>query len=171
MGSLMGGWDSLVRDLKSGNFISKLDRSFPSWFLLIIFFVAVTYQRNNSCTKEEIEAYWKSKEPVFEKENYTQRVIDQENTSKKQSGNVKKFQRFSSLPLIDRKGNILDVDETAIDKLIKTNNWWTRSNWAFLNEPPVIATTDHEGRAMYTYSSQYHVASDFGSLKQEDTRP
>ncbi|KAI3848861.1 hypothetical protein MKX03_034247 [Papaver bracteatum] len=123
MGSLMGGWDSPVRDLKS-----------------------VTNQRNNSCTQEEIEAYWKSKEPSLEKENYIQRVIDQENTSE--------------------KGNILDVDETAIDKLIKTNSWWTRSNWAFLNESPVIATlnespviatlnespviatTDHEGRAM-----------------------
>ncbi|KAI3959029.1 hypothetical protein MKX01_023705 [Papaver californicum] len=148
MGSLMGGWDSPVHDLKSE-----------------------AYQRNNSCTKEEIEAYWKSKEPVFEKENYTRRVIDQENTSKKQSRNGGKFQRLSSLPLMDRKGNILDVDYEAVDKLIKTNNWWTRSNWAFLNEPPVIATTDHGRRAMYRYSPQYHITSSFGSSKPEDTRP
>ncbi|MCL7040991.1 hypothetical protein MKW94_001057, partial [Papaver nudicaule] len=126
-----------------------------------------TYQRNNSCTKEEIEAYWKSKEPVFEKENYSGRVIDQEN----QSGKKGKLQRFGSLPLMDRKGKILDVDETVLDKLIKTNNWWTRTNWAFLNEPPVIATTDHEGRALYRYTPQYHVATGFGSSKPEDTHP
>ncbi|MCL7028500.1 hypothetical protein MKW94_018208 [Papaver nudicaule] len=136
MGSLVAGWDSK----------------------------SVTCQRNNSCTNEEIEAYWKSKEPVFEKENCSRRVIDQENTSEKKSGRTGKLRRLGSLPLIDRKGNIHDVDESAMDKLIKTNNWWTRTNWAYLNEPPVIAATDQEGRALYRYTPQYHVATGLISI-------
>ncbi|GAB2223626.1 hypothetical protein Droror1_Dr00017767 [Drosera rotundifolia] len=37
---------------------------------------------------------------------------------------------------------------------------WTRSNWAFLNEPPVI-----EGeQPRYKYASQYHVANRHSSL-------
>ncbi|OVA07055.1 hypothetical protein BVC80_1117g55 [Macleaya cordata] len=148
----MAGWDSPVSDPKF-----------------------VTCQRNKSFTKEEIEAYWRSKK-LIDKEEHNLKAItvlpekSQEITSKKESGSGV-FQRSSSLPLTDRRGNLLAVDtKTALEKLIKTNDWWTKSNWAFLNEPPVIAT---EGHPTYKYASQYHVvASCFKpSSKPEGTHP
>ncbi|KAL5137836.1 putative ribonuclease H protein [Glycine soja] len=32
----------------------------------------------------------------------------------------------------------MDVDQKSLEQLIKKNGWWTKSSWAFLNEPPVI---------------------------------
>ncbi|KAK9164174.1 hypothetical protein Syun_005076 [Stephania yunnanensis] len=126
MGSLMAGWDSPVSDPK-----------------------AVRYQRNKSFTKGEIDAYWRSQKRIQE-EHLKSISVAQEDTKEITEneggggggGGGGGFPRSSSMPLTDRKGNIQYVDaETVMEKLKK--DWWTRTNWAFLNEPPVIAT---EGR-------------------------
>jgi hypothetical protein len=131
MGSLMAGWDSPVLDSKTA-----------------------AYKRNRSFTKDEIEAYWRSQQKTVEEHhNDISRRSDtmnqQEDTSKVlETG--RGYEGSSSMLLPNTK---YDVDaETSVVKLIKKNGWWTRSNWAFLNEPP-----ENEG-ASNTYVSQFNVA-------------
>ncbi|KAK3231639.1 hypothetical protein Dsin_003520 [Dipteronia sinensis] len=123
MGSLMAGWDSPTSDPKS-----------------------VKYKRNKSLMKEEIDNYWrehKSKDqedhlkPISSSSDISHDDDDQESKSKedeKQSGVTKK-------------------ETKNLEKFMKTNAWWTRSNLAFLNEPPVF-----EGNTK-RYASQFHVAN------------
>ncbi|KAJ7966770.1 putative DNA polymerase epsilon catalytic subunit A [Quillaja saponaria] len=133
MGSLMAGWDSPTLDPKS-----------------------VQLKRNSSLTKEEIKAYWKSRKEV--EQQHLRAISDNlspyaaiQKSSTYDEESEKKFQRSSSLPLARTKEN--EADHTSLDKLkINKNGWWTRSNWAFLNEPPII-----EG-APNKYKSQFHVA-------------
>ncbi|PON93431.1 DNA polymerase epsilon catalytic subunit A [Trema orientale] len=136
MGSLMSGWDSPVFASKSG-----------------------TYKRNRSLTKDEIAAYWKSKQKTVE-EHVKDITSLSEGKQHQEIGKVeedyagKRRQRSSSLPPESIKEVLGDDEsETSVEKLTMKNGWWTRSNWAFLNEPPVS-----EG-ASNSYVSQYHVAS------------
>ncbi|GAB4852067.1 hypothetical protein Ancab_016258 [Ancistrocladus abbreviatus] len=157
MGSLMAGWDSHVQDPK-----------------------ALKYMRNKSLTKEEIEAYWKSKKKTEEEHlkaisstttsvsnttNSTAEVrIIAEESADKQLG----YRRTNSLPVVNiSKGHLEKESDADLEKLLKKNCWWTSSNWAFLNEPPVIATAG-DGRG-YKYASQHQVASSLASPKP-DTR-
>ncbi|OWM75052.1 uncharacterized protein LOC116212923 [Punica granatum] len=127
MGSLMAGWDSPFRDPKYA-----------------------AYQRNRSFTKEEIEAYWKSKKKV--EEELRKATSSSSDDVSQEAGT--KYQRSKSPPMTnDAKGaNFTEMEAAAWEKLIKTNGWWTRSNWAFLNEPPVGEGTTN------SYASQFHVA-------------
>lgn len=50
--------------------------------------------------------------------------------------------------------NIFNLDMVSLDECR-----WTKSNWAFLNEPPVMETSSNK------YVSQFHVANS-GSSKQ-----
>ncbi|XP_008784906.2 uncharacterized protein LOC103703734 [Phoenix dactylifera] len=133
MGSLMAGWNTPVQDPK-----------------------AARYQRNRSLTRGEIDAYWKSKKKT-EEEHLRELSGFVENNQGHGSG--EKLQRSSSLPLTDRReGSLNNIFKSHDERNNKTNCWWTWSNWAFLNEPPVTAM---EGPS-YKYASQYHVAN-FGS--------
>ncbi|XP_022852967.1 uncharacterized protein LOC111374527 [Olea europaea var. sylvestris] len=115
MGSLMAGWDSPVPDDK-----------------------AVKFQRNKSLTKEEIEAFWKSKK---RKEEEHLREISALSPRSQEQIKEKLF------PLLE--------SETSLDKLLQKNGWWISSTSAFLNEPPVIASDGSNQK----YKSQYHVAN------------
>ncbi|KAI0523980.1 hypothetical protein KFK09_003344 [Dendrobium nobile] len=135
MGSLMAGWSSPRKDITS----EKL-------------------QRNKSLTKEEIESYWKSKKRA--EEDHLSAIADCQNENQNINGGLAdRFQRSISFPFADRKRNYGDAN-IFDDELKKSNCWWTRSNWAFLNEPPVTAM---EGPS-YKYAAQYHVA-DLGRPK------
>ncbi|KAF5740779.1 hypothetical protein HS088_TW11G00857 [Tripterygium wilfordii] len=137
MGSLMAGWDSPANDPK-----------------------LVKYRRNKSCTKENIESYWRSKKQV--EEEHLKAISSSPSAS---GGGQKeltvgdyeaKFQRSSSLPpSTNKKEDFMDMrsSETTLEDIIKKNGWWRRSNLAFLNEPPVLE------RASNTYVSQFHIAS------------
>ncbi|XXG64887.1 hypothetical protein AAC387_Pa05g2718 [Persea americana] len=132
MGSLMAGWDSHVPDQKS-----------------------VVYQRNRSFTKGEIEAYWKSRKRTEEEHLKAISNVLENSQESLYSGSGATLERSSSLPVTNTEVNFLVADPKAdLEMLKKTNAWWTRSNWAFLNEPPVTAM---EGPA-YKYAAQYHVA-------------
>ncbi|KAG6408815.1 hypothetical protein SASPL_131840 [Salvia splendens] len=50
-------------------------------------------------------------------------------------------------------------EEAEKNLLLQKNGWWISSNWAFLNEPPVIR---QEGTG-HKYVSQFHVADASGS--------
>ncbi|KAE8723688.1 isoflavone reductase-like protein-like [Hibiscus syriacus] len=95
---------------------------------------SVIRERNRSLTKEEIEAYWKS-----------QKGMEEEHLKGTFSPSD------SCNPLSNTKQ---DVDaETNLENIMKKNGWWRRSNWAFLNEPPVL------DRHISSYKPQFHVAN------------
>ncbi|XP_068638541.1 uncharacterized protein [Aristolochia californica] len=130
MGSLMAGWDSPVPDPKH-----------------------VKFQRNSSFTKAEIEAFWKSKKKVEEEHlKEISGLLQTNQESALQSQAAAGLRKSSSLPLTDHKKETLQLRNTVsgLEKLAKVCDWWTRSKWAFLNEPPVTAM---EGPA-YKYASQ-----------------
>ncbi|KAI3460331.1 hypothetical protein Pfo_016994 [Paulownia fortunei] len=133
MGSLMAGWDSPVPD--------------PN---------LVKFRRNKSLTKEEIEAFWKSKKKKEEEHlkdisllsPRSQKTIFEEAAERRN-------QTASTESLSKTENELLDMEsETSLEKIIQKNGWWISSNWAFLNEPPVIG---QEGTAQ-RYASQFHVA-------------
>uniref|UniRef100_A0A7C9CGL3 DNA-directed RNA polymerase n=1 Tax=Opuntia streptacantha TaxID=393608 RepID=A0A7C9CGL3_OPUST len=105
----------------------------------------VQMMRNKSLTKEEIEEYWKLNKKTEDEQ--TEAI----------SSSSEGCSRTRSLPVVDTKdghlmlGKEVDVN---LEKLLNSNCWWTRSNWAFLNEPPVIASEVPKSK----YASQYHVA-------------
>ncbi|XP_060961624.1 uncharacterized protein LOC115700952 [Cannabis sativa] len=141
MGSLMSGWDSPIFASKSGN---------------------NNYKRNKSLTKEEIEAYWRSKQKTVEE--HLQHITSLSDTKQDQEISRiddeemnycgERYERSRSLALEDRKES---ADETSIENLIKKNGWWTKSNWAFLNETPACEAASN------TYVSQSHIAATLSS--------
>ncbi|XVF36085.1 hypothetical protein REPUB_Repub19eG0027900 [Reevesia pubescens] len=134
MGSLMAGWDSPVSDPTS-----------------------VIRKRNRSLTKEEIEAYWRSKKKI--EEEHLKAIFSPSDSRSKLETPIfedyeRKYMRSSSMPLPNTKQGFLDIDtETSLENVIKKNGWWTRSNWAFLNEPPVL------DRPTNSYKPQFHIAN------------
>ncbi|KEH36166.1 uncharacterized protein [Medicago truncatula] len=109
MGSLMAGWDSHTPDPKSESL-----------------------ERNRSLTKEEIDAFWRSK-----KETEDEHLTAISNLSR----TIQPGKYEDTVPLARRmkKSFGMDVDKNMEQlKNMKKNGWWTKSNWAFLNEPPVM---------------------------------
>ncbi|KAE8100259.1 hypothetical protein FH972_018174 [Carpinus fangiana] len=133
MGSLMAGWQSPALDPKS-----------------------VALKRNSSLTRGEIDAYWRAKKKA-EEEHFTAAISEiSDGVQETAFENARKrFERSNSVPSSgNRTEDFKDMEtETSLEKIIKKSGWWTRSNSAFLNEPPL-----HEG-ASSTYTSQFHVAS------------
>ncbi|KAB5557598.1 hypothetical protein DKX38_008507 [Salix brachista] len=131
MGSLMAGWDSPVPDPRS-----------------------VKYRRNRSLTRGEIDAYWRSKKKT---EDDHLRAISSLSSSGQDGADEDhgmKFQRSTSMPAASTREAFMDMEAGAgLEQLIKKNGWWISSNWAFLNEPPVLE------RSSNNYTPQFHVAS------------
>eukprot|EP00252_Welwitschia_mirabilis_P025259 TRINITY_DN7810_c0_g1_i2.p1 TRINITY_DN7810_c0_g1~~TRINITY_DN7810_c0_g1_i2.p1 ORF type:complete len:123 (+),score=28.14 TRINITY_DN7810_c0_g1_i2:139-507(+) len=113
MGSLMAGWSSSA--LSS----SKLGK-------------------NKSLTKEEIDAFWRSKRQAQEEHARAASAALSSSSSSSESVG---------------EGSSLSTEEK--DAVKDFTAWWTKSKWAFLNEPPVKAM---EGPS-YKYAAQYHVAN------------
>ncbi|KAH9625405.1 hypothetical protein KSS87_008195 [Heliosperma pusillum] len=148
MGSLMAGWDSISKDSKF-----------------------VKLMRNKSQTNDGIEEYWK----LRKKTEYEHLKAISPGATPERSGFKseevanKEYRRSNSLPMIDSKRGQLEVDanvDVDVAELMKRKCWWTRSNWAFLNEPPVIES-DVPG---YKYVSQHHVATLGSCSSKPDTR-
>lgn len=136
MGSLMAGWDSPVSDPQ-----------------------AMKYRKNKSLTKEEIEAYWRSKKQIEEEH---QRYISMLSPQSQNQANIA-FEEAVKAEEERLNSSDLSSDE-SLDQLIKKNGWWISSNWAHLNEPPVKVP---EGAAS-KYVSQFHVAN---IATQSNTKP
>ncbi|KAK8914554.1 hypothetical protein KSP39_PZI008872 [Platanthera zijinensis] len=119
-------------------------------------------RRNKSLIKEEIEAYWKTKKTL--KEDQLNVISNALSESQDINGGRAKnmMQRSISMPMGEQKERaILGMHTNDELDVQRSNCWWTRSNWAFLNEPPVEAM---EGPS-YKYAAQYHVAADIGRAK------
>ncbi|KAL2242007.1 uncharacterized protein LOC105159250 [Sesamum indicum] len=144
MGSLMAGWDSPVPH-------PNLEK----------------YRRTKSLTKEEIEAFWKSKK-LKEEEHLRDISLLSPRTPQKsvfEEGGTKIRRKEEGATTADPLLSTTETDlletepDKNLEKLIQKNGWWISSNWAFLNEPPVIAT---EGTRQ-KYASQFHVGNMAGS--------
>ncbi|XP_020231443.1 uncharacterized protein LOC109811997 [Cajanus cajan] len=135
MGSLMAGWYSTHMDPKSA-----------------------TLKRNRSLTKDEIDAYWKSKKKIEEEHLKAISSLSDTIQVSKYTEPEKKLQKSMTMPVTRTRDHVsMDID-TSLEQLIKKNGWWTKSSWAFLNEPPVIEAASNK------YTSQFHVAN-LGSSK------
>ncbi|KAL9234296.1 hypothetical protein vseg_009181 [Gypsophila vaccaria] len=145
MGSLMAGWDSPTKDPKH-----------------------VKLMRNKSLTKEKIEDYWKLRKKSEDEHFKAISPVISEVSKRTENFSSKEYRRSTSLPKIDTKAGHLKPAakeaDVVVEDLIKRNGWWTRSNWAFLNEPPVIQSEV----PIYKYASQHHVAT-LGTSKPNST--
>uniref|UniRef100_A0ACD5XE58 Uncharacterized protein n=1 Tax=Avena sativa TaxID=4498 RepID=A0ACD5XE58_AVESA len=134
MGSLMAGWDSPVLgdDTKARR------------------------MRTRSLTKEEVEAFWRQQGkpvPVPEGGEASPLASPRQTTEKGPLGSAK--QRSIS-PVARGHDEIGTGDAAAAGESPgKSRDWWTRSNWAFLNEPP----QEEAPGSAHTYTPQFHVAA------------
>ncbi|KAL5072039.1 hypothetical protein RYX36_022926 [Vicia faba] len=132
MGSLMAGWGSSSIDPKSA-----------------------TLKRNLSLTKNEIDAYWKSKKKIEEEHfraiSNLSETIDQVS---KDNDPEKKLQKSMTMPVTNIRDSFnMNILDTNLEQLINKNGWWTKSSWAFLNEPPLMEAASNK------YAAQFHVAN------------
>ncbi|RCV40137.1 hypothetical protein SETIT_9G027700v2 [Setaria italica] len=136
MGSLMAGWDSpVLGDDKK-----------------------VHARRNRSLTKEEVEAFWKQRRRSEDGGELTSPLASPATESP--FGTLEKAARSpgrggASSPRVRVDGFLPgDDDGAAADSPSKSRDWWTRSNWAFLNEPP----QEEPASRAQNYTPQFHVA-------------
>ncbi|KAK2660549.1 hypothetical protein Ddye_007082 [Dipteronia dyeriana] len=131
MGSLMAGWDSPTSDPKS-----------------------VKYKRNKSLTQEEIDNYWREKKRR-DQEEHLKPISSSSDISHGDDDQESKYKEEEGESGVTEKVSLMENDKEAknLERFMKTNAWWTRSNMAFLNEPPVL-----EGNTK-RYASQFHVAN------------
>ncbi|THU69586.1 hypothetical protein C4D60_Mb08t15970 [Musa balbisiana] len=101
----------------------------------------VKVQRNRSLTRGEINAFWKEKKSKEEYVGAVNGLVDsnQENIN---IGSREMLQPSGDLPLRDRKQSILNSSTKSDADILKTNCWWTRSSYAFLNATPVTSMED-----------------------------
>ncbi|XP_006650830.1 uncharacterized protein LOC102717604 [Oryza brachyantha] len=137
MGSLMAGWDSPV--LGDDN--------------------KVRARRNKSLTREEVEAFWKqhggemtTSSPLGYSPAGAMAWSAPVGLSKAHASSSPR----GGVPAIRVEGFFPDDDggDLAAESPSKSRDWWTRSNWAFLNEPPQEEVT---GKPQ-SYTPQFHVA-------------
>jgi hypothetical protein len=133
MGSLMAGWDSPV--LGDDN--------------------KVRARRNRSLTRDDVEAFWKQRRrPEDGGEECPFGSLEKTPASYPLARGSLKVETTTTTggppsPAARVEGFSLPSDDSPS----KSRDWWTRSSWAFLNEPPQEAP----GRAQ-SYAPQFHVA-------------
>ncbi|TVU43867.1 hypothetical protein EJB05_03287 [Eragrostis curvula] len=140
MGSLMAGWDSPV--LGDDN--------------------KVRARRNRSLTKEEVEAFWKQRRKTEDGGEVASPGTSPFGSLEKarspasplSRGGIKVETRGGPSSPASRVESFVPGDVDAGESPSKSRDWWTRSSWAFLNEPP---QEEASGRAQ-SYAPQFHVA-------------
>lgn len=133
MGSLMAGWDSPVL----GHDEKK-----------------VHARRNRSLTKEEVEAFWKQRRRSSENGGGELASPLASPATESPFGSSEKQARSSPAVRVDGFLHAAGDDDVGADSPSKSRDWWTRSTWAFLNEPPQEEPSARAQR----YTPQFHVA-------------
>ncbi|CAM6023627.1 unnamed protein product [Sphagnum balticum] len=150
MGSLMSGWDSHPLDDQK-----------------------VTKRSNSSLTKDEISAFWRSRQRAMEehlKEAAAQKALAATVTQQVSTKKPKELKEY----LIDKHSKALkNTSKTSILIFFSTevksskSTLWTRSNWAFLNFPPEMLLQDSRDR----YTPQFDVAAKASNLNEMYSSP
>ncbi|KAH9565916.1 hypothetical protein CY35_04G103400 [Sphagnum magellanicum] len=141
MGSLMSGWDSHPLDNQK-----------------------VTKRSNSSLTKDEISAFWRSRQRAMEehlKEAAAQKALAA--TVTQQSGGGSSLSAASAISIEVPKQASMEVQQPTAS----SPDWWTRSNWAFLNFPPEMLLKDSRDK----YTPQFDVAAKASNLHQMYSSP
>ncbi|KAH7387889.1 hypothetical protein KP509_16G047100 [Ceratopteris richardii] len=130
MGSLMPGWDSPAMK-------SNLAR----------------YGRSSSFTKGEIEEFW-NKQRLAEHAHFEAavRLTEEIQQSHEETTKVEDNKDINSSG--ESLSNSSRSVEEELDSSMSFKDWWTKSNWAFLNEPAIKRMES----ADKNYSAQFNVA-------------
>ncbi|KAK2394356.1 hypothetical protein QL285_056198 [Trifolium repens] len=126
MGSLMAGWGSSSIDPKSA-----------------------TLKRNQSLTKDEIDAYWKSKKKIEEEHLRAISNLSETIQVSKYNDPEKKLQKSMTMPVTHVRDSFnMDALDTSLEQLINKNGWWTgpwnaipkkkETIWAYVNKRYIV---------------------------------
>jgi hypothetical protein len=106
----------------------------------------VMNRSKTSLTKEEIEAFWRARQLAMEEhlnEAAAQKIACQDETN-------------GGTPTIVIPNAPMEIiEEVHVVPMAMSPDWWTRSNWAFLNEPPEKDMRNTRGK----YTAQFDVAA------------
>ncbi|QCE16619.1 uncharacterized protein LOC114162578 [Vigna unguiculata] len=103
-------------------------------------------ERNRSLTKEEINAFWTAKKE----------------TELEHLKAISKLSQTIQAHAFNDSDHPQNVDKNSLEQLMNKSCWWTKSRWAFLNEPPLMEGSSNN------YVSQFDVAK-LGSSKTNTT--
>ncbi|KAI5067038.1 hypothetical protein GOP47_0017566 [Adiantum capillus-veneris] len=133
MGSLMAGWNSPTLNSKQGG-----------------------YARSSSFTKYEIEEF-KNKQKLAEEEHHKAAVLlAAELTQAHQDISIKVDQRKKAVQADGGEPSSAPLSvEEELERLNSFKDWWTKSSWAFLNDPAMKRME----AANHKYKAQFHVAA------------
>lgn len=130
MGSLMFGWDILPDPKK------------------------VMKRSKTSLTNEEIEAYWHHQQEEIEA--HTKEINDQDANTLPVVSETKLAVRTTTV-----NADGIETEEVVMEwpqPTASSPDWWTRSNWAYLNAPPEVP--DFPGQSHHRpYVPQHDVAT------------
>lgn len=133
MGSLMAGWDSPILEAKQ-----------------------VRIHLNNSMTKEEIANYWREKRII--EEEHLLSAFKSAARIKARTFTAEDYKRFEDSLAEDEKPQMKNTGETDEETRIGIKDWWTKSNYAYLNQPPLTATMEVPAKPKYKYTAQFDIA-------------
>lgn len=111
----------------------------------------VMKRSSSSLTKEEVEKFWKSKRLLV------QEHLDEANKDAAMSPRTRLARAISEE--LEAQQRMAQPGGVSIS-LPEANSWWTKSRWAFLNDPPVIDVKQSK------YVPQFDVAT-LGQLQTE----
>jgi len=131
MGSLMAGWDSPIRDAKQ-----------------------VRLHLNNSMTMEEIANYWRAKRII--EEEHLLSAFKSAARIKAQTFTTEDYKRFEDSLAEDEKPQMKNTSDADQETRIGIKDWWTKSSYAYLNQPPL--TTIEPRKPKYKYTTQFDIA-------------
>ncbi|GLJ17771.1 hypothetical protein SUGI_0310200 [Cryptomeria japonica] len=126
MGSLMAGWDAK----------------------------RVFIQKNVSMTKEEVENYWRNKRVI--EEEHLIAALKAAARIKTQNLTDEDYRRFEDSLAEEENTEKMKKKEFHGEERIGIKDWWTKSNYAYLNQPPVKSV---EEKPKSSYIAQFHIAN------------
>ncbi|XP_057972050.1 uncharacterized protein LOC131160407 [Malania oleifera] len=106
----------------------------------------VRLERNKSLTKEKISAFWKTHKDISKH--------DHPHHPDQEASIVEKVPSCPNSPRFILHGAEYTVD---VEKACKSNDWWTRSSWAFLNEPAEEEDEYDSRKSSFNYTPQFHL--------------
>ncbi|KAG6553304.1 hypothetical protein Mapa_005038 [Marchantia paleacea] len=128
MGSLMAGWQTNRCDAQ-----------------------AALKRTTSSMTKTEVERFWRSKRNAIKRHlRFIEAQQDAEELDQRSSNSSGSYTDSTSPPSTPTASSLPNA-------LSGRQAWWTKSNWAFLNEPPILENKKNR------YTPQFDVVENCGN--------